>query len=209
MRFEWRTGDGAGKSKWLGRMGIGWLPKGRPRPCWYAPIAYLMHAFCLMIRCEVDPATGCARSSWPISCLDGSMVSKLWGGNFGARQYQGSSGRQMHAAKPLDTESPHLTKEDRFLSYFLFCFCSRPNPATLASLLPVDVFQVICSGNVQRESSGLLVSASSSVIVTVFETIFGTISDSTGLPSLWFRLVPLGPGLSVPRFPAPWAEPRE
>lgn len=40
---------------------------------------------------------------------------------------------------------------------------------SFAHPLPVDVIQLKCRGDVQRESSGLLNAASSTVIVTVFE----------------------------------------
>lgn len=77
VRFEWRTGDGAGKSKWLGRMDIGWPPKWPTEPVLVRSNGVPGSRLYSMVRCEVDPATGCARSSWPTRAWTAGC--KLWG----------------------------------------------------------------------------------------------------------------------------------
>lgn len=55
---------GAGKPKSLSGMGIGWAPKRPTEPVVVRANGVSCSRLCSMIRCEVDPATGSAWSSW-------------------------------------------------------------------------------------------------------------------------------------------------
>lgn len=104
-------------------------------------------------------------------------------------EIRGPLGARCKPAKPLDTESPLLTNESSRPA----CFCLVAEELSVFLLIRCKLmfFQLKCSGDVQRESSGLLDAASSTVIVTVFETRHDRRLDRSSKP--WAPSCPAPP----------------